>query len=38
MTYIILRGHWCDINILRVHSPAEGNIYDVKDSLKDYVN
>jgi hypothetical protein len=31
--YIILRGHWCDIIVLNVHTPTEGKIYDVKDSF-----
>jgi exonuclease III len=31
MSYIILRGRWCDIIVLNVHAPAEDNIYDWKD-------
>jgi hypothetical protein len=29
MSYIILRGHWCDI-ILNVHAPTEDNIDDIR--------
>jgi hypothetical protein len=31
MSYIILRGHWCDIIILNVHTPTE----DKTDGMKD---
>jgi hypothetical protein len=31
MSYIILRGHWCDIIILNVHAPTEDKIDDTKD-------
>jgi hypothetical protein len=31
MSYIILRGRWCDIFVLNVHAPTEDKIYDVKD-------
>jgi hypothetical protein len=30
MSYIILRGHWCDI-VLNVHDPTEDKIHDMKD-------
>jgi hypothetical protein len=33
MSYIILRGHWCDIIVLNVHAPTEDKIDDVKDSF-----
>jgi hypothetical protein len=31
MSYIILRGRWCDIIVLNVHAPAEDKSNDVKD-------
>jgi hypothetical protein len=31
MSYIILRGRWCDIIILNVHAPTEDKIDDMKD-------
>jgi hypothetical protein len=33
MSYIILRGHWCDIFVLNVHAPTEDKIDDMKDSF-----
>jgi hypothetical protein len=33
LSYIILRGHWCDIIVLNVHAPTEDKINDVKDSF-----
>jgi hypothetical protein len=33
ISYIILRGCWCDIIILNVHVPTEDRIDDVKDRL-----
>jgi hypothetical protein len=34
MAYIILRGCWCHIIVLKVHaSKTENKIYDVKDSF-----
>jgi hypothetical protein len=33
MSYIILRGRWCHINFLNVHSPTEDKTDDVKDSF-----
>jgi hypothetical protein len=35
MSYIILRGRWCDIIVLNVHAPTEDKIDDVKDNLYD---
>jgi hypothetical protein len=31
MSYIILRGRWCDINVLNVHAPAEDKIDHMKN-------
>jgi hypothetical protein len=31
MSYIILRGHWCNIIVLNVHAPTEDKINDIKD-------
>jgi hypothetical protein len=28
MSYVILRGHWCDIIVLNVHAPTEDKIDD----------
>jgi hypothetical protein len=33
MSYIILRGCWCNIIILSVHAPCEDKSDDVKDSI-----
>jgi hypothetical protein len=33
MSYIILRGRWCHIIVLKVHAPTEDKIDDVKDSF-----
>jgi exonuclease III len=33
MSYIILRGHWCHIIVLNVHTPTEDKTDDVKDSF-----
>jgi hypothetical protein len=33
MLYIILRGHWCDINVLNVHDTI-----DTTDNTKDSFN
>jgi hypothetical protein len=33
MSYIILRGRWCDIIVLNVHALTEDKIDDMKDSL-----
>jgi exonuclease III len=35
MSYIILRGHWCDIIDLNVHAPTEDKTDDMKDSFDD---
>jgi hypothetical protein len=34
-SYIILRGRWCDIIVLNVHTPTEDKIDDKKDSFYD---
>jgi hypothetical protein len=34
MLYIILRGRWCDIIILNVHTTTQDQIDDMKDSMK----
>jgi hypothetical protein len=31
MSYIILRGRWCDVIVLNVHTPTEYKTDDVKD-------
>jgi hypothetical protein len=31
MSYIILRGRWCNIIVLIVHAPTEDKIDDIKD-------
>jgi hypothetical protein len=33
MSYIILRGHWCNIIVLNVHVPTEDKIDDIKDKF-----
>jgi hypothetical protein len=33
MSYIILKGRWCDIIVLNVHAPTEDKIDDTKDRL-----
>ena len=33
VSYIDLRGRWCNIIILNVHAPSEENICDSKDSF-----
>jgi hypothetical protein len=33
MSYIILRGYWCHIIVLNVHTPAEDEIDDKKESF-----
>jgi hypothetical protein len=37
MSYVTLRGHWCNIIILNVHAPREGKIDDIKDSLNEEI-
>jgi hypothetical protein len=33
MSYIVLRGRWCNIIVLNVHAPTEERSYDSKDSF-----
>jgi hypothetical protein len=33
MSYVILRGWWCHIIVLKVHAPTEDKIVDVKVSF-----
>jgi hypothetical protein len=33
MSYIILRGGWCDVIVLNVHVPTEDKTDDMKDSF-----
>jgi hypothetical protein len=33
VSYIILRGRWCNIVVLNVHAPCEDKSDDVKDSF-----
>jgi hypothetical protein len=33
MSYMILRGRWCNIIVLNVHAPTEDKIDDTKDSF-----
>jgi hypothetical protein len=33
MSYIILKGSWCDIIVLNVHAPTETKDDDIKDSF-----
>jgi hypothetical protein len=33
MSYILLKGRWCDIIVLNVHAPTEDKIDDAKDSF-----
>jgi hypothetical protein len=33
MSYIILRGRWYHINVLKFHAPREDKINDVKESF-----
>ena len=33
MSYIILRGHWCNIIVLNVHAPSEEKSDSSKDSF-----
>jgi hypothetical protein len=35
MSYIILRGHWCNIIVLNVHAPTEDKIDDINDRFYD---
>jgi hypothetical protein len=38
MSYIILRGRWCDIIVLNVHAPTEDKIDDIKHRLYELKN
>jgi exonuclease III len=31
MSYIILRGHWCNVIVLNIRAPTEDKIDDIKD-------
>jgi hypothetical protein len=31
MSYMILRGRWCNIIVLNVHDPTEDKNHDIKD-------
>jgi hypothetical protein len=33
MSYIVLRGRWCNITVLNAHAPTEGKSDDSKDSF-----
>jgi exonuclease III len=33
MSYMTLKGHWCDIIVLNVHAPTEDKDDDIKDSV-----
>jgi hypothetical protein len=33
MSYIILRGHWCNIIVVNMHYPCEDTSDDIKDSF-----
>jgi hypothetical protein len=33
ISFIVLRGHWCDIIVLNVHAPAKGKSDDLEDSV-----
>jgi hypothetical protein len=33
MSYILLRGHWCQVIVLNVHAPTEDKTDVVKDSF-----
>jgi exonuclease III len=33
MSYIILRGRWCQVIVLNVHAPTDDKTDDVKDSF-----
>ena len=35
MSYIVLRGRWCNIIVLNVHAPSEEKSDDSKDSFCD---
>jgi len=33
VSYIVLRGRWCNVIVLNVHAPSEEKSYDSKDSF-----
>jgi hypothetical protein len=33
MSYIVLRGHWCNIIVLKAHAPTEEKSDDSKNSF-----
>jgi hypothetical protein len=33
VSYIVLRGRWCNIIVLSVHAPSEEKMDDLKDSF-----
>jgi hypothetical protein len=33
MSYVTLRGRWCDIIVLNVHAPTEGKSHETKESF-----
>jgi hypothetical protein len=33
ISYVILRGRWCDVIVLNVHAPTKDNIDDVTDTF-----
>ena len=33
MSYIVLRGRWCNIIVLNVHAPSEEKNDELKDSI-----
>jgi hypothetical protein len=35
MSYIILRGRWCDYIVLNIHAPKEYKINDMKGRLNE---
>jgi hypothetical protein len=37
MSYIMLRGCWCDIFVLNVHAPTEDESDDIKDSFHEEI-
>jgi hypothetical protein len=37
MSYIILRGRWCNIIVLNVNAPTEDKIDDIKDRFSEEI-
>jgi len=33
ISYVVLRGHWCNVIVLNVHAPSEEKSDDSKDSF-----